>query len=145
MLCCESNFKENAELLVTVALGKICMSDIVFILLLTLPFMKIFTLHVLLSWFTWCIFTAFWWNSHILHNMWNIYTFIYKYMYAYICRYIFTQKKWDKKRMRVNQSKDNQFFWLIQWKLEMYLYWGLKKYLLSVINVSAGCFLWINV
>lgn len=145
MLCCESHFKENAELLVTVALGKICMSDIVFILLLTLPFVKIFTLHVLLSWFTLCIFTAFWWNSHLLHNMWNTYTFKYKYMYAYICRYVFTQKKSEKKRMRVNQSKDNQFFWLIQWKLETYLYWGLKKYLLSVINVSAGCFLWINV
>lgn len=106
MLCCKSNFKENVELLVRVAWGKIYMSDTVFVLLLMLSFVKIFTLPVSQSWFTWCIFTAFWWKLHILHNVWNTYTFYTNgFIHIYVCTYLHRERKEEKETMHVTKGK----------------------------------------
>lgn len=139
MLGCESNFKENAELVVTIALGKRYMSDIVFLLLLSLPFVKIFLLPFLKSWFTWYIFIVCW-KSCVLQNMWNIYTFIHKYMQIFLHR---EMRKKKSECVLQKQRESASLAYGMETAVTFYPeVW--KNCLPPVINVSADCFLWMN-
>lgn len=122
MLGCESNFKENAELVVTIALGKRYMSDIVFLLLLSLPFVKIFLLPFLKSWFTCYIFIV------LLKIMCFTKYVEYIHFYSQIYADIFTQRDEEEKEwMCVTKAKRISFPALWNGNSSNILSWGLKK------------------
>lgn len=59
-------------------------------------------------------------DTHAFYTICETYTLLYTNICLHIYVDTYLHRRSEKKRMHVNQSKDNQFFWLIQWKLETF-------------------------